>query len=170
MSYGPLEGEPLIQEDDNGTFIACKCGTRSSLSIQFPKIGFVADVATKSSEKARILVIDDDAQMRELLRLHLAEAGYKVLLAEDGIAGGYLALNGSPDLVLVDVDMPHMTGYELVKALKADSLTSKIPVVFLTVSDDVEERSGQLGAEAYLKKPVKADRLLEVVALFTPAP
>ena len=116
-----------------------------------------------------ILVIDDDNFMRDLLNLHLTNAGYRVLVAEDGVAGGYLLLKQRPDILIVDVDMPHMSGYELVEALKADPLTRVLPVIFLSSREDVDERSAKLGAEAYLKKPVKADRLLEVVALFTPS-
>jgi two-component system chemotaxis response regulator CheY len=116
----------------------------------------------------QVLVIDDDAVMRSLLELHLANAGYRVLLAEDGISGGYRVLTDKPDVIIVDVDMPHMSGYELVEALKADAATAHIPVLFLTSRDDIDERSVKLGAQAFLRKPVKADRLLEVVALFSP--
>lgn len=115
----------------------------------------------------KILVIDDDAAMRDLLKLHLANAGYEVLLAEDGIVGGRLALDSSPNLVLVDVEMPYLNGYDLVAAMKADEATRHIPVVFITSAEDIEERSGRLGAQAYLRKPVNAERLLEVVAFFT---
>jgi twitching motility two-component system response regulator PilH len=119
-----------------------------------------------ASRRARILAIDDDPSMLGLLKMHLENAGYEVLLAADGIAGGHLALSAAPDLVLVDVMMPWLSGYDLVEALKTDPATRHIPVVFLTSDDEVEERSGKLGAEAYLKKPVDADRLLEVIALF----
>lgn len=122
-----------------------------------------------ADEKRLVLVIDDDPIMRELLQLHLVNAGYRVAVAEDGIAGGHAVLNNLPDVVVVDVDMPYMTGYELVEALKKDGATRNIPVVFLTSRDDVRERAGQLGAQAYLTKPVKANRLLELVALFTVA-
>lgn len=122
-----------------------------------------------ATEKPLILVIDDDPVIRELLKLHLVNAGYRVLTAGDGIAGGYLLLNRRPDLIIADVDMPHMTGYELVEALKADSVTMRVPVIFLSSREDIDERSAKLGAEAYLKKPVKANRLLEVVALFSPS-
>jgi CheY-like chemotaxis protein len=115
----------------------------------------------------KILVIDDDTSMLGLLKTHLENAGYEVLLAEDGIAGGHLALKASPDLILVDVHMPYLSGYELVHALKTDPKTQHIPVVFLTADKQVEERSRKLGAEAYLKKPLNTSRLLEVVALFT---
>ena len=116
-----------------------------------------------------ILVIDDDPVMRELLRLHLGNAGYQVEVAEDGIAGGRSVLNNRPDVLIVDVDMPYMNGYELVGALKADPITKDIPVIFLTSREDIDDRAPQLRAEAHLRKPVKADRLLEVVALFSPA-
>ncbi len=121
-------------------------------------------------EKPLVLIVDDDAIMRELLRLHLANAGYEVVAAEDGIAGGYQVLRREPDLIIVDVDMPYMTGYQLVEAVKADPLTRHVPVIFLSSREDVDERSVKLRAEAYLRKPVKADRLLEVVALFTESP
>jgi CheY-like chemotaxis protein len=86
--------------------------------------------------------------------------------AEDGIAGGYLAIGSSPDLIICGVEMPHMNGYDLVTALKADPATQHIPVIFLTVVDDVAEQARKLGAVAYLNKPIMADRLLEVVTLF----
>ena len=115
----------------------------------------------------KILVIDDDTSMLAFLKLHLQKAGYVVLLAEDGIVGGRLALSASPDLILLDVQMPYLNGYELVEALKVDPATWDIPVVFLTADKHVEQRTRMLRAEAFLKKPIKVERLLEVVALFT---
>ena len=112
------------------------------------------------------MVIDDDETLRTLVRLHLANAGYEVLDAADAVEGGYLVIRTSPDLVICDVDMPYMNGYEFVAALKSDPLTRRIPVVFLTVDDDVAAKAQRLGAAAYLRKPVTADRLLEVVGLF----
>ena len=120
------------------------------------------------SRPVRILVIDDDPSMLALVKRHLENAGYVVLVAQDGIEGGHLALNAAPDLILVDVQMPYMSGYELVEALKADQATWHIPIVFMTSDRHVEERTRVLRAEAYLKKPVNTRRLLEVVALFTP--
>jgi CheY-like chemotaxis protein len=65
--------------------------------------------------------------------------------------GGHLALNASPDLILVDVHMPYMSGYELVEALEADSAMWHIPVIFLSSDKHVEERTRVLRAEAYQK-------------------
>ena len=122
------------------------------------------------ASRLKILVIDDDPSMRALVKRQLENAGYVVLLAEDGIVGGQLALNASPSLILVDVAMPYINGYELVEALKADPATWDIPVVFLTSDKHVEERTRMLRAEAYIKKPLKVNQLLEVVALFTSGP
>jgi len=94
----------------------------------------------------KILVVDHDRSIRELLRLHLSNAGYEALVAEDVIVAGGVILNCVPDLMIVEVDMPFMNGIEFVATLKADSRTRDIPV-----------------AVAYLTKPVYADRLLEIV-------
>jgi two-component system chemotaxis response regulator CheY len=115
---------------------------------------------------ANVLIVDDDKVMRELLQLHLANAGYDVRAAEDPVAAGHLIVKCKPDLLIVDVQMPYMNGYEFVAALRADPETRAIPVVFLTTDDDVADEAKKLGAAAYLAKPVMATRLLEIVALF----
>lgn len=114
-----------------------------------------------------ILVVDDDQSLRELLRLHLSNAGYDVTTASDGIEAGYAVLRGRPDLILTDVNMPHMNGYEFVEALKSDSALASIPVIFLTSMDEFD-RGKRLGAVGYLNKPIRSDRLLEVVAEHLP--
>jgi len=117
---------------------------------------------------ARILVVDDDESIRELLRLHLSSAGYEVQVAEDAIAAGYLVLKGPPDLIITDVSMPHMDGFEFVAALRADSALPRIPVIFLTSVEDGDARGRELGAVGYVTKPVRADRLLSLVAQHVP--
>ncbi len=117
-------------------------------------------------QRTKVLVVDDEESMRELIRLHLANEGYDVLLAEDAVAAGHLALREKPDLILLDVQMPYMNGYEFMAALKGDPATSDIPVVFLTTDENVAEHARKLGAAAYLNKPVVANKLLEVLAMF----
>jgi len=112
-------------------------------------------------------VIDDDPCIRELVALHLGDVGYKVLPAEDAVAGGYLILRETPDLVVCDVEMPYLNGYDFVAALKTHTATKDIPIVFLTVRDDVDEYAAKLGAAAYLRKPLTKDRLLAIVSLYT---
>ncbi len=114
--------------------------------------------------KGRVLVIDDDSYIRELLSLHLVNRGYEVAVAEDAIVGGKLVLASKPQLIIVDANMPYMDGPEFVAALKSDPQTSDIPVVILTSDEDIADRAGHLGAFACLTKPIRADRLLDVVA------
>jgi CheY-like chemotaxis protein len=116
---------------------------------------------------AKVAVVDDDRFIRYLLDLHLRNAGYQVFVAEDAVAGARMVMERKPDLILCDVEMPFMDGYEFVSALRADPATHDIPVIFLTVNNNVGERAKQLGA-AHLMKPVMADELLRTVAQFAP--
>ena len=94
---------------------------------------------------ANVLVVDDDASLRELLRLHLAAAGYQVEVAEDAIAAGYLVLRRPPDLIICDVNMPHLDGFEFIAAVKADKSLPDIPVIFLTSMEDADHRGRSVG-------------------------
>lgn len=117
---------------------------------------------------ARILVVDDDRSLRDLLGLHLRSAGYEVQLAEDAIEAGYRVLERAPDLIVCDVNMPYMDGFEFVSALKADTTLPYIPVIFLTSREDGDLRGNELGAVAYVIKPVRVEALLSVVAQHVP--
>lgn len=117
---------------------------------------------------ATILIVDDDESIRDLLRLHLSAAGYEVHVAPDAIAAGYMVLRCPPDLIISDIRMPHMDGFEFIAALKADPTLPRIPVIFLTSYDQGDDRGKELGAVGYLTKPVRADRLLQLVAKHVP--
>src|SRR6266849_9982193 len=101
---------------------------------------------------ATILVVDDDESMRDLLRLHLTAAGYEVQVAEDAIVAGYLVLRSPPDLIISDVNMPHMDGFEFIAALRADKSLPEIPVIFLTSMEEGDERGKELGAVGYITR------------------
>ncbi len=117
---------------------------------------------------ARILVVDDESSIRDLLGLHLRSAGYAVEVAEDAIVAGYRVLEQPPDLIICDVNMPYMDGFEFVAALKGDSTLPYIPVIFLTAREDGDMRGNELGAVAYVLKPVRVETLLRVVAQHLP--
>ena len=118
----------------------------------------------------RILVVDDDESMRELLRLHLSSAGYSVEVAEDAIAAGYSVLKAAPDLIVCDVAMPHMDGFELVAALRADAgVSNNLPVIFLTAESEGDDRARELGCE-FLEKPIRLEELLAAVSRHLPLP
>jgi two-component system chemotaxis sensor kinase CheA len=109
-------------------------------------------------------VVDDDECVRELLYLHLSNAGYNVLLAEDAIAAGYLLLERRVDLLLTDIEMPFMSGVELVQALRNDPSVSSLPVAFLTSYGEHEDKAKELGAIAFLKKAACATEVLAAIA------
>ncbi len=118
----------------------------------------------------RILVVEDDESMRELLRLHLSSAGYSVEVAEDAIAAGYSVLRAAPDLIVCDVAMPHMDGFELVAALRADAgVSNQLPVIFLTAESEGDDRARELGGEL-LAKPIRLEELLAAVSRHLPLP
>jgi chemotaxis family two-component system sensor histidine kinase/response regulator PixL len=75
-----------------------------------------------------------------------------------------MVLRGTPDLIICDVNMPHMNGFEFVEALKSDKSLPDIPVIFLTSVEEGDSRGKELGAVGYVMKPVRADRLLALVA------
>ena len=112
-----------------------------------------------------VLVIDDDAAARALLRRHLAKAGYRVDEAADGKTGLARAHAFRPDVITLDAMMPGMDGWAVLAALKADPALAGIPVVMATILDD--ERLGfALGASEYLTKPIDRKRLLATVERF----
>jgi len=111
-----------------------------------------------------ILVVDDDAYMRELLKLHLSNAGYDVLAAEDAVVAGHILLKHRPDLILLDIELPFMDGLEFLRALKTEESLSTIPVIMVSSRDDHDEHAKELGAVTFLRKPVMADRLLGTIA------
>lgn len=106
-------------------------------------------------KQATILTIDDSPNNIRLLSTFLSRVGYNVLGAEDGLAGFGLAVTHQPDLILLDVMMPDMSGYEVIKMLKSEQKTQDIPVIFLTVKDEIEDKVHGLGLGAvdYITKP-----------------
>ena len=98
------------------------------------------------------------------MTLHLSNAGYGVFAAEDPVAALKFLLQERPSLMLVDVDMPYMDGFELLRAVKSDPMYSSLPVLFLTARENVEDRAKALGARACLPKPLFVQDLLRAVA------
>ncbi|MER5221059.1 SpoIIE family protein phosphatase [Streptomyces flaveus] len=116
---------------------------------------------TDRPHRARLLVVDDNADMRAYLT-QLLQPDYDVLLAADGRAAVEVALAQPVELVLSDVMMPRMDGFELVRALRADPRTARLPIVLLTARAGEEEsvQGRHAGADDYLAKPFSARQLL----------
>ena len=115
--------------------------------------------------KKTILICDDDPVILRLLQVNLELEGYTVLLAHDGAEAVETATQESPDLVILDIMMPRMDGYQACEAIKAADGTSDIPVVFLSAKaqqSDIE-RGKSFGVSEYLTKPFDPNELLDVV-------
>lgn len=120
-----------------------------------------------------LLLVDDDATLRELLADHLHQAGYRTLTAGDGACGLQLAAQTPPDLVVLDVMMPGMDGWEVCERLRA---TSTVPIILLTAKDEEIDklRGFRLGVDDYVTKPFSfaefAARVGAVLARATHSP
>jgi DNA-binding response OmpR family regulator len=113
----------------------------------------------------KILSIEDTTSFRRLIKMTLEFEGYEVFEAERGRRGLELARAQTPDLILLDLMMPDMSGLEVCQELKKDARLSKIPIVLLSSSDDSDEIETclQLGAQDYLLKPFRPAMLLDIV-------
>ena len=113
----------------------------------------------------RALIIDDDRDLALLVRRTLEfTAGWEVVTAASGASGIEVARTAAPDVILVDVMMPELDGYEVCRRLKADAATAGIPVVFLTARRDLDERRvADAGAAGVVFKPFQPETLAEQV-------
>jgi CheY-like chemotaxis protein len=114
----------------------------------------------------RILVVEDDPSIASLLRIFFATSGYAVQTADHGTTALKLCATSPPELVLLDVNLPDMDGYEIGKALRADLQTRQIPIVYVTARTQKADRLrglGEVGAEYYLNKPFDMDELFVIV-------
>ncbi len=112
-----------------------------------------------------VLVIDDDAAVRDVVRRHLRRNGYRVLVAANGEDGVRLAVENRPDLITLDVLMPEVDGWAVLNELKGDPAVADIPVVMVSIIDE-RNLGYSLGAADYLTKPVDRDQLLAVLAKY----
>lgn len=116
----------------------------------------------------RILLVEDHEDNRNIYRTILEHYGYEVILAVDGRSGIRLAREEQPDLVLMDLSIPVVDGWEATRILKADESTRGIPVIALSAHALQEDRERAMGAgcDGYLAKPVEPKKVLEEVARF----
>ncbi len=114
---------------------------------------------------ATILAVDDDATSRKILDRVLARAGFRVVMADSGISALEILSRTNPDLILLDVMMPGMDGYELCAELQANPDTADIPVIFITALGEQHDktRGFALGAVDYVTKPIQPQTLSQVV-------
>lgn len=117
---------------------------------------------------AKAVLIEDNENNRYLLTLLLEHAGFKVAAASDGKSGIELARREAPDVILLDIQMPEMDGYEVAAAIKSDSVMSCIPIVGVSsyAMPGDRDKAMRAGLAGYIEKPVDPERFAECVKMF----
>lgn len=113
----------------------------------------------------KILLVEDNEMNREMLARRLEKRGYRVVPAPDGEEGYALALTEAPDLILMDISLPGMNGWQVIELLKSEAKTKEIPVIVLTAHALIDDRSraAESGCDDYYAKPVDLGQLLEAM-------
>ena len=114
---------------------------------------------------AKILVVEDEPEIRILVKTILEKAGYSVVEAEDGEAALRLVNEEEPDLVLLDVMIPCIEGWEVCRRIRENEATRRIPIIMVTVrtTDEDIQRSVECGANAHINKPFDQKELLDTI-------
>jgi len=114
---------------------------------------------------ARVLVIDDEPEITEIVETFLVESGYQVAVENSPNNAVERARAFKPDVILLDIMMPGVDGYDICQQLKNDPAFSGVPIIFLTGKDRSDDmgRSFRSGGDMFIKKPFSCERLLEIV-------
>ncbi len=115
---------------------------------------------------AKILLVEDNEMNRDMLSRRLSRRGFEIVIAVDGAEGLAMATSESPDLILMDMSLPGIDGWEVTRRIKADEKTKAIPVIALTahVMSDDRDKALEAGCDDYDSKPIELPRLLEKIA------
>ena len=120
--------------------------------------------------KNRVLIIEDNEQNMYLFTYLLEKNGYEILQAKDGLTGIDLAKQQIPALILLDIQLPYMNGYQIAQELRSNPETNKIPIIAVTsyamVGD--KERTIEAGCTGYLEKPINPDTFMSEIERFLP--
>jgi len=120
---------------------------------------------------ARILIVDDSPSQLVGLKRIVEKLGHQTITAEDGAAGVEVAKREVPDLILMDVVMPNLNGFQATRSISKDAKTSHIPIVLVTTKDQETDRVWGMrqGAKAYVTKPVNEGELVDTIKKLLPA-
>jgi CheY-like chemotaxis protein len=127
------------------------------------------DVKTKANgpdEKTTpitVMIVDDVQDIRELYERFFEYEGARVITAADGVSALQVVLFHRPDVIILDIAMPRFTGIDVIRSLKGDPRTREIPVVVVSGHHDIRKAALEAGADAYVRKPVLPDQLMEQV-------
>ena len=112
-----------------------------------------------------VLTVDDSRTMREMLRLALADTGFRVVQAEDGVHGLEVLAAEHPDVIVTDINMPRMDGFGFIEEVRADARYRAVPILVLTTESDAEKknRARMAGATGWIVKPFNPVKLVDAI-------
>jgi DNA-binding response OmpR family regulator len=170
-AFGPLSGMDAVREIlqmEDGQF-----ELDESLNVPGPRTAksttqlddsqaIQLSAADTADIRPRLLAVDDEPDMLVLMEKHLSRAGFEVTTAADGLEAVERALESPYDIIVADLNMPRMDGWEMLKTLKADHRTREVPVVFISAHDDYREslRAARAGAHDYLTKTGRSEHVV----------
>ena len=166
-----LMGGDVVVNSDLGkgttftaTFLADFIGASESVKNLQQKTGsLIENVITLENNTGKtILIIDDDPTVSELMKRQLLKEGYKVVIAPNGKEGISLARDLKPDVITLDILMPEMDGWSVLRTLKADPEVSNIPVIMASILDE-KNKGFSLGAADFLSKPIQKEYLMKSI-------
>ena len=152
----------LVHMHGGEIWVDSEVGEGSTFSFSLPLARTIAEISAESDVAFNVLVVEDDDDVAELIRLHLESQGYQVLTAARGDEALRLAREIRPDLITLDIRLPDADGFEVMQQLNRDPVTESIPIVIVSVVASVEE-SLRLAAVGYVGKPIDDGALLETV-------
>ncbi|MDW2981150.1 MAG: twitching motility response regulator PilH [Rhodanobacter sp.] len=119
---------------------------------------------------ARILIVDDSPSQLLGIKRIVEKLGHETLSAEDGAAGVEVAKQEMPDLILMDVVMPNLNGFQATRTISKNAATAHIPIILVTTKDQETDRVWGMrqGAKAYVTKPIKEEELVKALQEFLP--
>jgi len=158
-----MGGDVTVEsEAGRGSTFTIRLPTLVPEAVEEPAAPVTAAVGLPASGIGSVLVIDDEAAVRDLMQRFLTREGFRVVTAASGEEGLRQARALHPDAITLDVMMPGMDGWTVLSALKADAAVADIPVIMLTIVDD-RNLGYALGASDYLTKPIDRERLMTVL-------
>jgi len=115
--------------------------------------------------KGKVLVIDDEPEITDIIEAYMTSSGYKVIVENSSVMGIERAKTYKPDVILLDIMMPYMDGYEVCEEMRKNEATKSIPVLFLTGKDPADDhgKTWEVGGNMFIKKPFSCERLLNMV-------